>query len=169
MKEEFSFDEARLVVTLGRGKSGILVQGYLNKRNYKIYAIKTISVNHQNYLKVIERFHQECNCLTHLQSERSDKDRDVEKYDNDKLLFYRSHIVNCLGLVENVASAIPPNLNPKPVYLCLEACLGGNLYQHLHHNLDESFRFTLYQCRVYVTQLVNALLGQRPWKRGSSL
>lgn len=153
MTEPFAFSDARHVVTLGRGKNGTLIQGYLSQRDQKIYAIKSVSWTHEKYCSLVKNIQREAATLQHIC--RNDTERDSLP---NNISLYRCYIINYFGLVENPSISVPNSVNPKPIYICLEACLGGNLFQHLHHNVDPSFHLSLLQCRVYVTQLVNVLL-----------
>lgn len=165
----FSFDEAKHVITFGRGKCDTIIQGYLYKPTNKLFALKSVSNRHAEYDLLIEKLKKEYDILhiihrppTSSRDTITETKEDEQKHDSaatrvSKLYFYHHHIIQAAGLVgdESLSSS---HLEVKPVYLVLESVLGGNLFQHLHNSTDREPAFTLTQIRVYMTQLVNILL-----------
>jgi serine/threonine protein kinase len=162
MDELFDFSQAKHVATFGRGKCGVLIQGYLYKPTNCLFAIKSVSPSSPNYARLSAKLKNECAIMQSIQSgdlsgSQSTMDSAMKEQTSwkEKLSFYRYFIIRCFGFHQK--DDISTLSNP-PLYLCLESCLGGNLFQHLHHNLDSSLRFSIYQIRVYVTQLINVLI-----------
>jgi serine/threonine protein kinase len=162
MDEMFDFSQAKHVATFGRGKCGVLIQGYLYKPTNCLFAIKSVSPSSSNYERLSVKLKNECAILQAIQrgglsGHQSAMDSEIKEQTGlkEKLSYYRYFIMRCFGFHQK--DDISTLSNP-PLYLCLESCLGGNLFQHLHHNLDSSLRFSIYQIRVYITQLINVLI-----------
>jgi serine/threonine protein kinase len=156
MKENFSSETLLHVASFSKGKNGTFVDGYLCEPLQKLYAIKSANPALCNYHALVDRLQREMQILSFIQAGNASNNRSPgETHCSlsfvEKISFYRFFIVRNYDL--------SPQITHLPtVYLCLEAILGGNLHQQLHHNNSIGSSFPLFQVRVYMTQLINLLL-----------
>jgi serine/threonine protein kinase len=168
---DFSLESLRHVASFGQGKHGIQVLGYLCESSHKVYAIKSASSAHRSYLPLVDSLLRELQILSFIQmtaAGTSSEDKESKEAlaisvsfppSLEKMSFYRCFIIRSYGLIEKKQDLSScPVILPPPVYLCLEAVLGGNLHQQLYHNTSSGTAFSLFQIRVYTRQLINVLL-----------
>jgi serine/threonine protein kinase len=179
-------DQGKHLLTLGRGKNGVMVQGYLSEFQPKrakskddacLYAVKMISfqetittisdrsMNKECILGAsnsqVENIIKEHEILSNIHSSSNAKyGRKLSRYSKFRYFIIESYGYYLKPLQSSLSSDSLSKTVQCGCYLSLEACLGGSLSQHiLAAKLNPADHlFTLNQIRFYLTQLVNVLL-----------